>query len=282
MLSPQRVEIRDFFHDLCDRIADTASDRHETITADEIDRWPSGFLEPFLKGGLIKKSRRAERIECRGCAERCSRPIEQLPSPTPLPPRWGVTCDLRDDISWLSVHSRRLQRWRTNPQFLVAFVASELNRPLPPNIEVPGFVQLGTFMGSRNRRAIALRFGDTTEFLLGDESFELADLLQRDGGRLKLDLEKIRLMVDTASETVVGGKRYRPSRLNQQRKKAKTAQRDLRLQDAADILKQQHPGWPKPKIAQAIFDSGDFLDVSAKRITRIIRVVKNRRRKKFA
>ena len=280
MLSQQKVETKDLFHDLCDRIATAGTDRQEIITADEVDRW-SPSLTPFLNAGLIKRSRRADRIECRGCTRRCLRPVEQLAGSHGAPTRWGVTCDLRYDISWITIPSRRLQRWRTNPQLLVAFVAGELDRPLPAEIEVPGIVHLGTFKGNRKRRAIALRFDEKVELLIGDECFELADLIQWDGDRLKLDLEELRLIADTTGETTVGGKRYQRSKITQQRRRERTAQRDKHLQEAADSLKEQRPGWSKPDIAQAILDMGTFENISKKRIARIIRV-KYRKRKKIA
>lgn len=156
-----------------------------------------------------------------------------------------------------------------------------LTAPLPAKIEIPGIVRLGSLKGNRKRRAIALRFDEKVELLIGDECFELADLIQWDGDRLKLDLEELRLIADTTGETTVGGKRYQRSKITQQRRRERTAQRDKHLQEAADSLKEQRPGWSKPDIAQAILDMGTFENISKKRIARIIRV-KYRKRKKIA
>jgi hypothetical protein len=277
MPRPSEMNRSDLLDVLCRRVVEDAPRGPAVFTADELHRWPADSLEAVSKAGLLEKVRRSDRVECRGCTMRCCRPVEQARSSEGRPPRYFVTCDLRDDVSRIPVPAARLARWRSDPAKFAAFVARCLGLPLPESTDATSFVRLGTFRTPRLSRAISIEFDETVRLRVGDARIDITELITWEGGRVRIDPDELGLVAEQASETLVGGRRYQASRVKQRHKKQRTELRNQRLQDAADDLKRDHPTWNKTKIAEAIVESGEFGEyrhLQAGGIERIIRVRK--------
>jgi hypothetical protein len=117
---------------------------------------------------------------------------------------------------------------------------------------------------------------------IGDAEIKLSELVKRDGERVYIDHDELHIRASQSVDPQAGGKRYQQSRLKQRHRAEVTALRNLRLQDKADQLKRGNPAMKKADIARAIIASGTFGIMGLATVTRIIRVPKKERRKKFA
>ena len=261
---------------ICDRIAEEVTSQAAIVTGEEMRRWPAGFMDAAVTSRLFEKTTRAERIECHGCSRRCSRAVEYATNTSGRPKRLSMTCELRDDVTYIPVTPQRVERWRMTRQQLVGFVARELNLSVPAMTNVLGMISLGTFKGRRVRRAIAIEFTDKVWLLAGGARIDITEIMRWSGDRVVLDHEELENRANASPDRLIGGKRYQPSRSKQQLSAELTAQRNRRLQRRADQLKHAHPTWKKSAIAAALIKSSEFPGLRERTtVERIIRVPKN-------
>ena len=242
-----------------------------------VKHWPRELLAGIERARLIEPGPNADAQICPGCAHACVLPVS-------FTSEGGfIQCNQTDvDYGLVEVESSELRQWHASRSRVVAFVARDMK--LSPNDQDGRavYIRLGTWAGSRLRRAIALEFKNSAALRIGDTEIDLSELMKWDGERVRIDHQELDIRASQSADPQTGGKRHQRSRLKQRHRAALTKLRNSRLQEMAERLKRESPAMKKMDIAKALIASEVFDTMDAATVARIIRVPTKMRRKKFA
>jgi len=82
------------------------------IGADEIAEWPPGIFERLRDANLLSETEPTQILECQGCEQACTMPVEILPQESGRPARAFIACDKRSDVGRVAVPFPRLRQWQ--------------------------------------------------------------------------------------------------------------------------------------------------------------------------
>jgi hypothetical protein len=103
------------------------SDNAQAIFAyDEINNWPDGAVDLFIKNGILQAMKPAASVECQGCEENCIMEVNKLPAENKKPARAFIACDKHNDVGRIPVDFCQLQQWQISGSLL----ADTLNKLL--------------------------------------------------------------------------------------------------------------------------------------------------------
>lgn len=265
-----------FFETFCNRVVSETPSRSHYFTTDEINRWSKSCLKALKKSNLILRASPSKRVICPGCAEQCSRPVEIRHALSAGSKRYAVACDWRDDMGWIPIPQKRLQRWRSSLELILRFLAEQLDLPVPLESFGKCFLRFGSLTVNNDRIAISVGIDDGFHLCVGDQTVRLAEIVMHGKDGFSLDRDKLDAIAQIVARLKKTDTNYQSSKLTRELKKHQTVLRNRKLQDAYLRIKKKYPGYSKPRIAKAIVDSGAFPGISAMRIERIIRVPENR------
>jgi hypothetical protein len=246
---------------LCSRVASRNPGDDIFYHQDHVQQWPPGALQGLIAAGLLIEATDASSIVCRGCHERCNRPVENM----------QVTCELRDDVSVIPIRPERLKRWKSNQRLFSAFVGQQLGtRVKNADYKIGRFkFQDKRFDGIRT--SLSLEFSSRQAILkLGGKDYRLEDLIVWRRGRPVLDRDEVtKLLADDGAKATT----YQSSSLGRTRQKKNREDRNDEWQRMANRIKAERPGLGKEQISEEIFGYRTWKGVfSAKTIARNIRV----------
>ena len=239
------------------------------VDHDEIAHWPAGLLDAVYKQGLLAIAPGAQSTICPGCARACIMEIARVEVDDAPAPANFVVCDKPENYGLIEIDRHALDQWCMTRERIETCLARELRLHVRSRDGARDRIRFGT--SAQFRKPITLEFAATAELLIGDERFDLVDLILWDESGLKVDRQLIQHLIDTTSESQSGSKAYQRSKRLQVLRREVTAYRDNLLQIRAVHLKRAHPLWTKPRIARELKKSAHFADVTVQRITRIIR-----------
>ncbi len=82
------------------------------IGADEIAEWPPGTFEKLRDANLLSEAEPTQVLECQGCEQSCTMPVEIFPQEAARPARAFIACDKRSDVGRVPVPFARLRQWQ--------------------------------------------------------------------------------------------------------------------------------------------------------------------------
>lgn len=234
----------------------------------EIAHWPAGLLEALNKQGLLTIAPDAQSTICPGCAQACIMKVVRVEvTDTPAPADF-VVCDKPENYGLIEIEGHAVDQWCMTRERIETCLARELRLRVRSREGARDRIRFGT---SAHGKPITLEFAATAELLIGDDRFDLVDLLLWDQSGLKVDRQLFGHLIHTTRASQSGSKAYQRSKRLQVLGREVTAYRDNLLQIRAGHLKQEHPLWTKPRIARELKKSPLFADVTVQRIARIIR-----------
>lgn len=260
---------------LLDRLSEPGHAQSTIFSADEVARWPTGSVNDLIRVQLFKELPLADAITCKGCEERCRREVTITKSVT-----GGVEdaiwhCHLREDLGPFRQRTEALKRWQSSRRAFAHFVAIQL-RAEPKNWD-EGWrrTRYETLRSGTVLRALSLEFSDTASLKVGNMSIPLIDLIDWSSAGVSLDRALLFSHVEASEDVLSGSKRVQPSTTIRDENKTLTSIRDARLQRRFDELAGTHPTLKKDQLSKKIAKSREFGDLSASRISRIVRKEKN-------
>lgn len=255
------------------------------VYADHVTTWPPECVAELMRAGLLQDAGLVVWVECRRCSERCARTVHTVAaSHSGKSDRYQTTCELREDVSTVSVHANRMKRWSTSRAAFARFVGACLSLRIRQPDYLSGVVSYRSGRIAQVRVAVSLLFEHgTVKLRLDNDDRPLSELIFWDVGVPQIDAEEISLWAKEIGAKRIVPVGYLPSRRKQLRRKRKYEERNNGWQALAEDLKAANPSQKRSAIAQAIFVSGKWAGVtSSQTIERVIRVPKNPRRKKVA
>lgn len=226
--------------------------------------WPDGFLEATLKVRIAETAEQARIAECPGCSKACLMEHAQLEHEAD---RGVIACNQPEAHGLIEVSTSSLDQWRSSRALLAVFVGHELGMPIKERDEISGRARYGLI--KRLGALVSLEFRAAATLIIGDDPYELVDLLGWTGGRICIDQELLKRLALVTNETVVGGKRQQRSRSKQLIKRRMTELRDLSLQAAADELFKSDGHMLKDKAVRELRKNPLFKDMTAARVKRL-------------
>lgn len=276
-MGPQMVQQRpakgEILEILCNRVAVASADEPARFTDDDARDWGDNALRELTQARLLQEAPCAPQIECRGCSQRCFRPVDRLPSLGTVRARYFTTCELRDDISVVPVDPRRVRRWCSSRSMVASFAAHGLGLRIKDTDCATGRIRFSAGQIGKRRLSVCMEFTETAILLIGGLPFELADQIDWQQERPRMNVVNIEHMTPETLFSQQGSNRHQHSRLKQRLRAQESKERDRLWQDMADALKAEDQKLKKEHIAHAIFEGGKWRGVgSAATIARRIRV----------
>jgi hypothetical protein len=240
--------------------------RDETeIDRNTLDLWPGGLLEALLAAKVALAAPPPESVQCPGCSKACLRPY--IPPDRAQGRRARVVCDQPEDLGLIELSSESLLRWLVSRQQITAFVAHEIGARVVDQDEFSGRTRFG--LVKRLATLCTLEFRKSPTLLIGDDTYELVDLLTWTGRKICIDQELLRALAVTAKQTRLGGKRQQQSTANRVSKRRRTELRDQCIQDTADEIIVRDRSLRKAEVVDALRRMPLFENVSRSRLARL-------------
>jgi hypothetical protein len=227
----------------------SSSGRSLNLGYDEIEQWPSGFVNLLEQGGLLIRTVKAQSLECTGCEYRCFMPVVFADDAL----RAFIVCDnheQQEHVGRINVDLMRLQQWELNINQVAVVLTKLLGIESKPVYEAKtgGYI-LGVLKGAKGRRTAAL-VPNPLSVIINQHMILVNELLYIEEGILLIDMVRIN---DSLSANSLGkGKPYSPNTDRQQARKMATLAMYDDWKDECRKLEKLHPNKPDTWIAKKI------------------------------
>lgn len=144
---------------------------------------------------IVQQAQHAKSVICDGCEENCVRPVHIYPANVKSPARAFVVCDVREDVGRVNVDFERLNQWQVSEQQLAEMVRDLLGNT-QSMAKDNALWRLGMVNGGTHKSQVSLKFDCDAWVLASGHSVLLMELLSIDKNTLKIDLKKIKKMVN--------------------------------------------------------------------------------------
>jgi hypothetical protein len=190
---------------------------------DSVQQWPEGALGKLLEAGILTKTKPAQSIECRECANHCFMAVHQLPGGNNRPSRAFIVCDdpeMQGQMGRIAIPADRLRQWKVTALQLTQVIAGLLGIECKAE-ERHGQtnIRIGMVKGKNGRRWLSLNKSPLT-LEVNDHHLPLEEVLFFEHGALAIDRERIELLLDKTPAS--SGKRYTPTTEKREAGKRKT------------------------------------------------------------
>lgn len=167
-----------------------------TLDADDVSDFPKEHFELFVKHGILQTIADTRHVVCDGCDERCDRPVQIYRANHTSPARAFVLCELRDDVGRVAIDFERLKQWQMTERQLAEMVRDLIGQTSQGFVKDGVFWRLGVINGGQHKAQVSLQFDGNGVVVSGGHKVPLMELLSLDKDALRIDLEKIRKMVN--------------------------------------------------------------------------------------
>ncbi len=235
-----------------------AAGKGEAVTVGQVEvaRWPAEAAAALRRQGLITVAKPAGSIECPGCEEACTMPVETRTGAgrTAL----FIMCDKRDDISRVTVKPEALARWRCSPRHLGQFVAEQAGLHQKVSMaEGTNLLQIGIANGKKRNQMLGLRVEKVVTLTAGDKWMPLIELLAFGEGKYALDVGRVLGLVDASTTR---DERYTTTTDRRAEQKKRTEEMRERWRREHRSLMKKKPGmsdvWYSRQIAKSPAGAG--------------------------
>ena len=166
------------------------------ISNEECVEVPSDVWATMERLKIVQQAQPAKSIICDGCEENCVRPVHIYPANVKSPARAFVVCDVREDVGRVNVDFERLNQWQVSEQQLAEMVRDLLGNSTQSVANDKGLWRLGMIEGGQHKAQVSLKFDGDAMVLASGHEVLLMELLSFENGALKIDLKKIKKMVN--------------------------------------------------------------------------------------
>lgn len=204
------------------------TDGDSTIPWAQVCRWPKGAIENFQEAGWLLPVDIADTVECHGCEENCTMPVEIFTGAKGQPNCAFIACEDRN-FGRVKIPLARLQQWQLTQRQIGRWIADTLSLRFSGRLLDGGnLLELGLVRGRHRTQMLCLHVTGELVLVAGSNRIPLLYAIQLDHEALSVDADLIRQLVDNAS---TGDARYTPN----------TARREVRKLDTAAL----HEEWRK-------------------------------------
>ena len=242
-----------------------------SVSAEELDQWPSAAVAAMKSQGLLAKARTAASAICPGCERECTMPVYTTGAGR-LAATSFIVCDKRSDINRVPVPAARLAQWRSDAGAVRRFIAASLGLRLSDQRHSdPSLLNIGVAPGDKRSQMLCLRTEGDLIVAAGDNGIPLPDLVAFYDGKYSVEGVKIRRLVDSATTF---DPRYTPRYAKREARKLDTQARHESWQKAYRILKKKHGRrnmsdvWYSQQIANGEFGDGRSAETIRKHMTK--------------
>ena len=193
------------------------------ISNEERVEVPDDVWTTMVQLKIVQQVQHAKSVICDGCEENCVSPVHIYLATVKSPARAFVVCDMREDVGRVNVDFERLNQWQVSEQQL-----AEMVRDLLGNTQSVAkdndLWRLGMVDGGTHKSQVSLKFDCDAWVLASGHIVQLMELLSIDKNTLKIDLKKIKKMVNepTGFSDDVESTKARNARLLKRRNELKS------------------------------------------------------------
>jgi hypothetical protein len=268
---------------ILERLAEPGYETETIFLFDEANRWPAGAVSSLVASKLLKVALPAETITCRGCEERCHRPITWIGEPSDSDSRAISTCHLLANMGPFEQAPEQLKRWASSRELVVRFVGSAIDLKVRSHDDRWRRVQFGTLELDGNRRPFSIEFDGAAKACIGMSKVPLDDLFEWTSNSYRIDRDALKLLVIQSGDLQLGNKSYQPSIAMREENKLANKIKIRRLQRHMVELSLKHPSLSKDQLAKRLARSPDGEGMTAATIARVTRKPRKKSgRKSFA
>jgi hypothetical protein len=171
-------------------------DRDCVVPWEQVRRWPEGAVDALQGAGWLQSGDLAETVECPGCEESCSMPVEIFPADDGQGLRAFAACEDRN-FGRVKIPPARLQQWRFGRDHLARWVSCSLGlKGRPQKDGASGLFKLGSIQGSKRIGALELDASDSVCVKSSGHSLPLAEIVSVENGQPVINRAAILDMVD--------------------------------------------------------------------------------------
>ena len=182
------------FHQVLNRLA-YAGDGEAFLSFDDVNLFDATALENLQKLGVLKPVADARVAICDGCDVGCAMNVEFFRDSTHPKIKALIVCDKDKDIGVVAVPLERLKRWQVSER-LIAEMVRDLLGNTQSVAKDNALWRLGMVDGGQHKAQVSLKFDRDALVLASGHSVLLMELLSIDKNTLKIDLKKIKKMVN--------------------------------------------------------------------------------------
>jgi len=161
-----------------------------SLSFDEVEQWPSGFLNMLEQAELLVKDVQSKSLQCTGCEHGCFMPVAFTDDGL----RAFIVCDhpeQQDHMGRVAVSLPRLNQWQLNIRQVAIVVAKLLGLESIPLYQAKtGSYSLGMLKSPNGRRAAVLA-PTPLSLVINQRSIPVNELLYIEANRLVMDSLKI-------------------------------------------------------------------------------------------
>ncbi len=239
------------------------------ISWNDVQYWPKGALDIFLKAGLLKPTMSAQSVECPGCEDNCFMPVHALPAEHGRPARAFIACDRRDDIGRIKITQAQLQQCQITGMQAAIWIAGILGmKGKPGKKKTKGVIRLGVLRESIRQSPLEMDTTTPVSLMSSGHSLLLTDVIYSEGGQLQIDRDIILALVDREPSEAADS--YNPSTARREANKLGTQEMYKSWNKAYRESKKERPGmskvWYSQQIAKMPIAKGKSPDTIRKQI----------------
>ncbi len=261
---------------ILDRVAEEGDQSEATFLFEEVESWPNGVLKALITAKLIFQAPPVDVITCRGCEERCRRPITMVASADHSKNLAMTSCHLFADRGPFEYDSKLLMRWTSSRELVVRFVCRSSNLQIKDRDDRWRRTRFNTLAIEGVRRAFSLEFNVTPTAIIGSSRLPLLDLLELREGGIRIDREALGFAAVRSEDLQSGTKRTQPSTATREDNKKMNELRNRHVQKSMDALAPLHPNLNKEGLSKLVAKSGRGEGMTWARIARITRMPKKK------
>ncbi len=250
------------------------------LQANDIEFWPESAVDDLKSAKLIKSAPEGDTVVCRGCEERCLRPILLLSRGYDSASCRVSTCDLDASLGPFFHSSHACARWQSSREMIVHFVTRGCSLTLADCDVDLRRIRFKTAEIKNTRRTVSLEFSPHPVLRIGSSDIKLEQLIAWGDKSIAIDVESFWDFFLKSEDSRSGDRPYQSSRTLQAANKLRTELRDQRMQKCFEKLARRYPKLNKERLAVELRRDGEFSGVSLGRVLRIVRMPKRRSEKK--
>ena len=276
------VRRRDLLAKILDRVAEPGEQLDAVFLSDEVQFWPPDAIMALGAAKLLKAVLPANAITCRGCQERCRRPVTLIEAENERPEFLVSTCHLKTDFGPFEHSTERLKRWASSRETMAKFVSRSIGLSITAHDDRWRRVQFGALEIGSARRLLSVEFDVLPIAKIGSSTIPLIEFLEWGDNGIAVERSVLTEITVHSADHQSGSKRVQPSTTLRDDNKQLTKLKTRRLQGRLEKLAGQHPQLNKVQLAKKLEKSGEGEGYSATRILRVTRMPVKKSRRNYS
>lgn len=267
---------REILAAILDRVAEGGDQMEATFLFEEVNEWPRRALDKLVTAELVREAQPADTITCRGCEERCRRPVTMVASAYQSQPLALTWCHLFSDRGPFEYDSNHLMRWTSSRKLVALFIHRSSKLKIKDRDDRWRRIRFKDLSIEGMRRAFSIEFTDAPVAVIGSSRLPLLELLEWHEGGIRFDQEALGFAAVRSEDLQSGNKRMQASTATRDDNKKMNELRNRRVQKTMDALVPLHAKLNKDALAKLLQKTGGGEGMTASRIARVTRMPKKK------